>query len=280
MTVLNFGLNYHENNGNMVLTYIIRFMEEDFMKKRLLMIIAVVTMIFCCGCGNAIPDLSEEESAMVSEYAAGLLLKYDSEYETKFLNEKELEEQEAIQKKIEEEAARRAEIAAAAEQKNQKENDEEASLDGQETETVEKVDPAAFLGLGDISLSCNSVMVCDSYPQSGDDLYFAVSASAQDTKLVVLQFVLQNNGTQPTDVNIVQLAPKFKISINEGAYYNSMITLLNDDLNLYAGTLQPGDQVPLVLIAEMKTEQTEQISCADLYIKASEGILKTRVWEQ
>ena len=121
MTVLNFGLNYHENNGNMVLTYIIRFMEEDFMKKRLLMIIAVVTMIFCCGCGNAIPDLSEEESAMVSEYAAGLLLKYDSEYETKFLNEKELEEQEAIQKKIEEEAARRAEIAAAAEQKNQKE---------------------------------------------------------------------------------------------------------------------------------------------------------------
>lgn len=39
------------------------------------MIISLLLLL--AGCGNHIPEMTKEQSAQISEYAAGLLLKYD-----------------------------------------------------------------------------------------------------------------------------------------------------------------------------------------------------------
>ena len=56
------------------------------MKKKLVVMLCIMTMtLSLSGCGNAIPDMSEEESAMITEYAAGLLLKYDKNYSSRLV---------------------------------------------------------------------------------------------------------------------------------------------------------------------------------------------------
>lgn len=52
------------------------------MRKRFCFLFIICIFIFTMiGCGNEIPEMSEEESAMVSNYAATLLLKYDANYQ-------------------------------------------------------------------------------------------------------------------------------------------------------------------------------------------------------
>ena len=71
------------------------------MRKRFCFLFIICIFIFIMiGCGNEIPEMSEEESAMVSNYAATLLLKYDANYQTKLLNQEQLEKEEQMQKQI------------------------------------------------------------------------------------------------------------------------------------------------------------------------------------
>ena len=51
------------------------------------MIIAASVM---CGCGASIPEMSETETAMVTEYATNLLIKYSQVADRELLNDEEL----------------------------------------------------------------------------------------------------------------------------------------------------------------------------------------------
>ena len=74
------------------------------MKKKYNLLILIMLLSFALtGCGNAIPDLSEEETLMVDTYMAELLLKYDENYSTKLLEENEIDKEIKIRKEIEEE---------------------------------------------------------------------------------------------------------------------------------------------------------------------------------
>ena len=64
------------------------------MKKiRVSLCILGVMMIFS-GCGGRIPDMTEEEQEAISEYAAGLLLKYNTDQDSRLVDLELLEEQE------------------------------------------------------------------------------------------------------------------------------------------------------------------------------------------
>ena len=66
-----------------------------------------ITAAICMtGCGSIMPDLTEEETEIISEYASGVLLKYDRVYRSRLMDMSEYEEEE--NKKTEREAARAA----------------------------------------------------------------------------------------------------------------------------------------------------------------------------
>ncbi|MDE6714798.1 MAG: hypothetical protein K2K20_13820 [Lachnospiraceae bacterium] len=56
--------------------------------------VGAVLMMSLSGCGNAIPDMTEEQQSMVTEYAAQLLLKYDANYQSTILTEEQSREAE------------------------------------------------------------------------------------------------------------------------------------------------------------------------------------------
>ena len=65
------------------------------------------------GCGEKIPDMSEEETALVTEYATNLLVKYSTVTDRELLNEMQLEEEMAKEAEERERLLKTKELEAA-----------------------------------------------------------------------------------------------------------------------------------------------------------------------
>lgn len=247
------------------------------MKKRLFSITLIVClMLTVVGCGNAIPDMTDEQMTMVTEYAAAMLLKYDSDYEPMLLNDERLAEEEEIQSKIAQEAERRAAIEAekAAKQEAEKAEAEKGSSQG---ESVEHIDPAAFMELEGVSVSCNGIEFQDTYPNDGDDLFFFVHAS-EGCKLAIVHLQIVNNSQEEKNVNIFDTNARFKISFNGGEYHSTMMTMLENDFSVYAGVLAPGSVADTVLMVDLKEEECNPVENLKLYIKYNGQTVKTEIY--
>lgn len=252
------------------------------MKKRLGFVLLAGSLILSLtGCKSAIPEMSEEEMNLVTEYAAGLLLKYDTNYQPMLLDDEKLAAEEEAQRKVLEEAERRAALEAEkaekkAKEQSERENGESDNSEAQEEIPAAPVDIAQFLELDQVSVSCNGIEFKDTYPESGDELFFAINAS-QGCKLVIVHLTLTNTGSGDSNIDIFDKEARFKLSINGGEYHNIMTTMLENDFSVYAGTLAPGQAVDVVLIADIKEEECGQVNEANLSIKYNGETVKTPV---
>lgn len=250
------------------------------MKKRWVSIALIgCLLLLLTGCGNAIPDMTDEQMSMVTEYAAGLLLKYDADYEPLLLDDERLAEEEEIQLEIAEEAKRLADLETEREAAKQETEsaDSQSGTTGSEQEDVAQIDPAEFLELSGLSVSYNGVDFQDAYPESGDEVYFAVNAS-DGCKLAVVHLTLVNTGAETCDVDILNKNAKFKVSFNDGEYHSTMLTMLEDDFSSYVGTLAPGESADTVLLVDLKEEECNAIESLKLYIKYQGENTKTALY--
>ena len=60
------------------------------MKKGKVLCMLVMSAVLLTGCVDAMPDLTREQSGMIAEYAASLLLKYSPNYNYKIVSEEEV----------------------------------------------------------------------------------------------------------------------------------------------------------------------------------------------
>lgn len=247
------------------------------MKKKMICIaLTICMMLTLAGCKDAIPEMSDEEMTLVTEYAAALLLKYDSNYEPMLLNDERLAEEEEMQKRVEEEAARKEAIEKEKEAQKQEQEAAEAGNAGEGMEVV-STNPAEFLGLNDVSVSFNGIEYKDAYPDGGDELYFAVQAS-EGCKLAVVRLKIINTGNTDNSVDIFSKNAKFRVSVNGGDYKNTMVTLLEDDFSTYAGTLAPGEAADTVLLLELKEADCISPEAVALYIKYNGDTIRTSIY--
>lgn len=248
------------------------------MKRKMICIALIICMMLTLtGCKDAIPEMSDEQMTLVTEYAAGLLLKYDSGYESRLLDDERLAAEEEMQKRIEEEAARKEALEKEKEaQKQQEKENSDTNSTGKGMEVV-STDPAELLGLNDVSISFNGIEYKDSYPDSGDDLYFAINAS-EGCKIALVHLKIINTGSTDNSVDILNKNAKFRIALNEGDYKNTMVTLLEDDFSMYVGTLAPGESADTVLLLELKESECVSPESVNLYIKYNGDTIRTSIY--
>ena len=243
----------------------------------------ISVLLICCmafsltGCGNKIPDLSEKEMNMVTEYAAGLVLKYDANYQAKLLDDKELAEAEEMKKKVEEAAALRAEIEAQAAERANNQKDQSDSSEGSSEESSAAqstpADLAEFLGLGQISVSCNGVEIKNAYPESSEEVVFAIQASPGH-KLAVAHIYVTNIGSSESNLDIMGKNASFRMALNGGNAHGVMYTMLDNDFALYQGNIQPGQTLDLVLLADIPEEECAQVNSVSLSVQYDGGSIK------
>ena len=222
-------------------------------------------MLSMTACGNEIPNLTEEESQRVGEYAAVTLLKYDAN------NRSRLVDPEMVIAKLEKEAAKEAarEAAKAAQEEAKA---EETGSTGTTEETMPTAQEDITASMEDffclpegVSIAYEDYMVADSYPEDEAE-YFALDASA-GKKLLVLRFRLTNGTEQEEKIDLLNTNSRYIITVNDSIRANALTTMLPNDMSTYAETLEPGQDQELVLLLEVNEDVADAVQAIALRLK-------------
>jgi hypothetical protein len=212
------------------------------MKRKWIFCICVFLLAFG-GCGAQIPDMSEEERKAISEYAANLLLKYDTSQPSRLVEI------------VEEEAEPTPEPTQTPEPVETKEPEEtetpQDTIVPQETEA-----PKAYDVLEDTLMLPDGVtLVYSKYEASNSfvdetDGYQTLEAG-EGKNLLVIRFTLLNSGDTAQTIDMLQDNIVYKVIVDEKVL-NGMITMVGNDLTTYIGSIQPDESKEVILFAEIE----------------------------
>lgn len=243
------------------------------MRRAGIFLCGIAAAVLMTGCGPVMPDLTEEETEIISDYAAGVLLKYDRVSKGRLLDVSEYEEEE--NKKAERERA----LAEAAENPAEEESaPEEGKTDDTEVIDVSQDGEAAaaastieaYYGIQDISFQYTGYELVESYPSGteGEDVFFAMDAT-DGMQLLVLKFTAVNGSTTDQTLNMLEYGVRFRISVNGGSGENVLSTMLLNDLQTYDGVIPAGASVELVSIVEVP--QSITVETIDFIMRGEAG---------
>lgn len=241
------------------------------MKKGKVLGLLVMSTVLLTGCVDSMPELTAEQSEIIAEYAAGLLLKYSPRYNYKIVSEEEVAAAMAA-------GPEASEPETETERAEEMETESQSSPDAPETETqpesqettavqlVAELDFAAELGIDDLIVRYQSFELCDSYPQ--DNSGFSVSA-AQGKKLLVMHFDLEGLPEEDVDCNLFDYDIKMRVTINDTASAAVLSTLIPNDLASYMEVVHVGEIVDVVAVAEI--DDMTEADIQSLVLQASAG---------
>ena len=217
-------------------------------------------------------ELTEEQEKVITEYAAGLLKKYDNSFSEQLLTDEELEaaiKAEEEQKAKEEKKKKLAEEYLAKVEANEKKKQEEKSAkdkksasDSGETGNGEAAgvnagtEPAAldrnalesYFQTEGLNISYKGYEVVDSYPEDSSS-FFGVEAAA-GKKIVVVNLGVSNNTSDDVFLDMFSEQNRYMLDIGEEVIPADNTVLLND-FSMYRDTVMAGSGVDTVLLFEV-----------------------------
>lgn len=224
--------------------------------KRKIGIICLTCMIAFSGCNQKMPDMTEEQSAIVTEYASSLLLKYNKNYESNLVDVSENNLETEKEEETKDHSSTTEEILPEEETKDPVIEDTETPAS-----TIEEV-----CGLDAVSFSYMNCIITDSY-SGGDEGEVIVSYDAADGRsLVVLEFDVKNISDKDFMLNMLEVNPTFMIQVANETH-KVQTTMLMNDMTTYKGTLAPGETIRLSLTSEFPKESIQQNSQIVLLVR-------------
>lgn len=261
------------------------------MKKTKILGILAMSAVMLTGCVDSMPDMTAEQSDIVAEYAAGLLLKYSPNYNYRLVSDDELALALAQQKALEEAEA----LETAAEQESSEEALEEQTKEQtdipqeeaeQGTESEEQLvqnvldadtELAAELGLdAGISLRYQSFEICDSYPQNVSG--FSGIDAKEGRKLIVMHFDLENTSNEAADCSLYDCSLRLRLNINQSISAGIQeMPILPDDMISFAGRLEAGEKTDVAAVAEIEELSDSGIESLTIQLTSADGSCSIKV---
>lgn len=229
--------------------------------KRVKGVIALLaSILMLVGCGAQIPNMTEEETEVVTQYAANLLLKYDKNYESGIMSEDEMAK--LLRRQITPTPVPQVEEPET--EPEQKDEIAEDLIGGGTSEiVVDNRSMAEFFGLNGIDITYTGYSILDSYPESSDEAFYFAMDAVEGHKLLVLQFQVTNQSAEAQNVDVLNQAARFRVFINGGEQQNALTTLLTDDLKNMNVTLEAGATVSKVIVVEITEEEADSMQSAE-----------------
>ena len=234
------------------------------MKRQKICGIIILCLILFSGCGATLPPMTEAQEDAITEYAAALVMRHTRDYSSRLVDLSLYEEKEPETEQPEEpEAGGMDEVADTPVVDNSSE----------ETKTVYSSIDSLLVPEG-VSIIYTGSQILDSYPAGEEaDPYFALDASA-GKKLLVLMFTVQNTTGEEQSLEVFAAATRCMVQINDTERTHIISTMLLDDLSTYVGSLQAGEEISLVLLAEIDNT-LESVEKLELTVNTAEGSVKT-----
>lgn len=237
-------------------------------KNNICVLLAGAALCTAAGCGARLPELTDEQSAVIAEYAAAELLKYDVNYDKKVVSDEVIQEQMSREEAFARNTEEYRQKAQAEQEEAEKEADEGGISPVVEEGAAELTagESAEFLGIAPLSLSYQGYEVRDSYPDGTEDPYLSLDAT-EGMKLLVLKFLIQNNTEEDVRADLLSSGVQFKIAVNGGDYKNVLVTLLMNDLSTYNDMIPAGAAGEAVLVLQIEQAQADGIEAVSLTAK-------------
>lgn len=232
-----------------------------------IILLAGTLIVSLSGCGNTIPVLSEEQEALVVEYASTAVLKHDANYQGKLVDLSTLKNEEETP--VEETMQAPAEEADIPKEPEQMQEPQQDVFSAEQAEAEIQADAEQILGLQDVSLTYSGYEVDEFYPKNGNEIYFVMNATPGNNLLVV-KFTLRNLLNEEQDIQIQPGTVRVKIIMN-GEEENALTTMLLNDLATYQGTLGPNEETELVVVGEYPVEDLQTIDSLSVKLKNESG---------
>lgn len=219
------------------------------MKKVRALLGSVAAALLMTGCGlMPMPDLTKEETALISEYAVGVLLKYDTAHGKRLVDitgyeppapEPEPEPAPPVEQPPEQEEAPKETQAADGSQEQDQAQPVVSSIE-------------QYYGIPNLTIAYQGCEMTDSYAPAGEGgaMFFALDASP-GTQLLVLHFSAKNQSGADQSLNMLGYGARFRVSVNGEPSKGALATMLVNDLQTFDGVIPAGGAADLVSIVEV-----------------------------
>ena len=227
--------------------------EEIVLKRSIIAALcAMIISVMLIGCGEEVPELSDEENEMVAEYAVGVLSKHMKSSNNRLIDVSNLEES------YEEDAPLQVEVP----KEEEMPEEIEAELPETETGTEENQFSSTFSDASAYSLSdllktdgieirYEGYELCSSYPTGdGGASYFAIDANSGNC-LFVVHYTLINHAGSDQMIDLSGTGLRMRVNADGNGNQKFLKTMLPEDLFSYQAILGADSQSDLVAIAEI-----------------------------
>ena len=239
------------------------------MKRIGCLLVIVMMMAGLAGCGR---ELSTEENRVIAEYAADLLLKYDKDYQSKYMSTENEPDTtvttESQTGEISTEATTEATTEAASDttaaESTTEAGSEEPTLPPSDDGSVQDI--AEIAGLDGISIQYNRCMFLDRYPSIDQDGAFIYLEADKGYKLVVVKFDITNKTSEDKMVDLLNTDLSYRLVMNQSKAAKPMLTILMDDLGTFSATVPADSEQSAVLVFQMAEGLVDKIERLDIRV--------------
>lgn len=236
------------------------------LKKISSILVCMLCGVLLTGC-NEVINLTDEQSALIAEYAADALLKYDLNYENRIaegekeadkLREDEQLTEDITEEKTEEETTEEKTEEAGTSQK------EEAS--DKQTAVGTENDIAKIAGISGVSITYQDYLVTGHYPdETAGDEFVYLDADA-GYALLVVRFKVANITEETVDVSLLENGLDYKLVCNGRKAAVPMATILMEDLENLDTSVVPGEDQEAVLVFQIAEDMKDTLDSAELTV--------------
>lgn len=246
------------------------------MKRNVCRVMGILLLgVMLCGCNVDIPDLTEEESALITEYATNLIVKHSELSDRNLLSSTELEmgiqqEAEARELKIKADEIADAYLnkdIAKIEGLDSESEDGEAGSSSQ-TVATPSYTVSEFFEQNDFWVEYSAYELCDSYPD--DEGVFMAMDATPGHQLCVIKFQVQNVSASEQEFDMFSQKGRFTLLTGDGKKLSAQSTMLLNDLSTYKGTIAANAAEEMVLIFEVE-DGVSQMDSMQLVMKNGSG---------
>ena len=242
------------------------------MKKGKIIGVLAISACMLTGCIDSMPDMTEEQSELVAEYAADMLLKYSPNYHYRIADEEEVASAEAEMETSQEEETTQEE-SQPSQDLSQTESGENVSV-GAETsvEDGSEYDLAVFFGMEQFSIRYASCEITDAYPKAESGAGFSVTAP-QGYNLLILHFDVENLGEEAAQCDLFDQINKVRVNVNNAGYVQALSTLLTNDLTTYMEDIPAGEVADAVVAVPVEQTDLDEIQTAVMQITTQDSVV-------
>lgn len=226
---------------------------KGFIKKGAVIVIAGMLLT---GCGDKMKTMTEEEEAVVVNYSAGMIRKFNTHQADGIIGLLPQETEESESQK---------ELAADDKDKTEDGTTQENHTDGEkkepsEEQTAQGVTMTEALAVSGLEFKYEGYEVTDNYRQSD---VFSMAAPEGKTYLV-LNITISNGGGQDIACDLLSKGPVFTLKLNGGNGIKNKMTILPDDLSIYKDTVRAGSKAQTFLLFEIPAEEGASVSSIEM----------------